>query len=106
MDNVLYIKLWFIYFLSSNTSLEHTLDIIFAFSHVHGARAVNQINSLGESDVLPDFGLSWDWSGFANFSLFKCVDYTRFSNIRISHKTNADIFFVSVENIELPEQVD
>ncbi len=55
---------------------------------------------------MPDSGLSWNWGCSTDFLFQQGVDDTRLSDVRISDKTDTDIFLISVEDVELSEQVD
>lgn len=97
---------WLINFFSSDTSFQNTVDIIFALSWMYCTRAIYQINSFCQSNILPYFCLSRNRSRSANFLLFERINDTRLSNIWISNETNTYIFFISVENIELSKQIN
>ena len=96
----------FIDSLSSNTTFQDTINIIFSFSRMHSTRAINQINSFSQCNVLPNLGFSRNWCSSTDFLFFKWINDTWFSDIWITDKTYTDVFFISVENIELSEQVN
>ena len=91
---------------SSHASLQHTLDIVFSFRHMDCSRAINQVDSFGQGHILPNLSLSWNWSCLADSFLEERVDHTRLSDIRIANETDADVLLVSVEDVELPEEID
>ena len=70
------------------------------------SRAVNQVDSFGQGHILPHLGLSWNWSCLADPLFEKRVDHTRLADVGIANEANADILLVSVEDVELPEEVD
>lgn len=105
-ENMLNVISRLVNFFSSDTTLQHTINIIFTLSRMHSTRTINQINSFSQSDILPNFSFSWNWSSSTNFPLFKWVDNTWLTNVWISYKTYTYVFFISVENVELSEQVD
>lgn len=93
-------------FLCSYTTFQDTFYVIFSLANMNSSRAVNKINSFSKSDVLPNFGFSWNRGGFTYFSFLQRIYNTWFTNVWISDKTNTDIFLVSMENIKLTENVD
>ena len=97
---------WLIYFLSSNTALENTLNIILAFCYMNSSRTINKIDSFSKCHILPNFSLPWNRCRFADLFLFQRVYHTGFTDIGISNKSDADILFIPVEDIELPKEVD
>lgn len=91
---------------SSHTSLQHTLDIVFSLRNMDCSGAINQVDSFGQSHILPNLSLSWNWSCLADSLLEERVDHTGLSDIGITNEANADVLLVSVEDVELPEEID
>jgi hypothetical protein len=55
--------------LGSDDGFKHLISLALALI-VDDTWAINQVNTLGERNILPDFGLSWDGSNFTySFSL-------------------------------------
>ena len=90
-------------FLSPDAAFKHTLDVIFALVDVDCSRTVDEIYPFGQGDVLPNFGLAGDRCSFAYSFLFQRIDDTWFADVGIANETNADIFLISVEDVELSE---
>jgi hypothetical protein len=91
---------------NSNATFEYHINIIFTIMIIHNSRAINEIDALGQCDVLPDSCFSWNRCTLANFFLFQGVDNGRFSYIRISNETNTDMLLVFVQIIELSQQIN
>ena len=103
IDDVLNVVGGVIYFLSSYTTLQNTINIIFSLIHMNCTRTIYEIDPFGQCDILPYFCLSWDWCSLTYFFLLQCVNNRRFSHIWIAHKPDTNIFLISVEDIKLPK---
>lgn len=84
VENTLYILSRIRDFLSS----DYTFHYLFLFSLIfiiHNSRAINQINSFGESNILPNFGLPRNWCNFAASLFHEGVNDGTLADIRISN---------------------
>lgn len=106
VDNVGDIVSWVIDFLCPNATFENALHIIFSFRRVDRSRAIDEIYPFCESNILPNFCLSRDRGGLADFSFFERVDDAGLPDVGISNETYTNVFLVSVKDVELPEDVD
>jgi len=73
---------------------------------MHNSRAIDQVNSLGQSNILPHFGLSRDWGNSAAVLFHQGVDHWRFSDVGVADQTNRNVFLIFMEDIELFQQLD
>lgn len=69
-------------------------------------RAVNEVDSLHQSDILPHFGLTRDRSDRANLLLAKSVDNGGLARVGISNQANGDLLAVRVQGRELAQKLD
>jgi len=105
VQNSLYIlrRVWD--FLSSYYTFEDLLCVGLVLV-MHNSRAIDQVNSLGQSNILPHFGLSRDWGNSAAVLFHQGVDHRRFSDVGVADQTNGNVFLIFMEDIELFEQLD
>lgn len=94
-----------IYFLGTNTSLQHRFHIVFTFVGVHSSRTIDQINTLGQSHILPHLCLSRYWSSLTYLLFLQRINHTALTHVRIPHETHTNVLLVSVENVELSQQI-
>mmetsp|Transcript_35416 Transcript_35416/g.54194 ORF Transcript_35416/g.54194 Transcript_35416/m.54194 type:complete len:214 (-) Transcript_35416:545-1186(-) len=73
---------------------------------VHDTRAIDEVDSLGEGDVLPSLGLSGHGSHTAAVLLHEGVDDGTLSSVRVSDQTHTDVLLVLVQEVELLQQLD
>eukprot|EP01018_Ginkgo_biloba_P018538 Gb_01477 [translate_table: standard] len=71
---------------------------------VNHPRTINQEDTLGKSDVLPYFCLSWYRCYFAHIFGPQSVNYGRFANIRISNEANRYRLLVILHTSKLPKK--
>jgi len=96
---------WIRHLLCSYNTLKNFLRVCLVLI-MDNSRAINQINSFGQCDILPNFCLTRDWSDFTAMLFHKCIDNRGFTDVWISNKTNTDIFLVFMQDVELLQQLD
>jgi hypothetical protein len=69
-------------------------------------RAVDQVDSPHEGDVLPDLGLSRDGRDRADLLFLERVDDGRLADVRVANEANRNLLLVRVEDRELAEELD
>lgn len=74
-------------FLCSHNSFKHDIGLSI-IRVVHDTGTIDEVNSLGESDVLPNLGLSGNRSNLTDVLLSEGVDHGTLSNIGVSDETN------------------
>lgn len=87
----------------------HTFEYFINFGLiliVDDTGAIDQENALGHRDILPHFGLTGDGSHLAASLLHQSIDDRRFTNVRVADKPDRNRLFVSVQNVELLQQLD
>ena len=92
--------------LNSNNTLQHGVGVRVLGGHGDDTWAIDQVDSLHQSDVLPDFRLSRNRSDRADLLLLERVDDTRFTNIWVSDESDGDLLLVRVKDGELSQQLD
>lgn len=92
--------------LNTDDTLEYLLRFSVFAARRHDTRAVDEVDSLHEGNVLPDFGLPRDRSDLADFLALYCVDDTALANIRIADKTDTDLLLLGHEIGELAEELN
>jgi len=70
------------------------------------SRAINQIYSLRQGDVLPCLCLSWNGSHTAASLLHQGIDDTTFACVRVPNEANGNVFLVLVKDVELLQELD
>ena len=60
------------------------------------ARAIDQVDTTSERDILPHFRLARDGRDFAHLAAFQSVYDTALADVRISNEANRDLFLVGV----------
>lgn len=86
-----YVLLWVLdVFNANNTSKE---NVFFCVTHVwwDDTWAVDEVDALHQCDVLPDLGLSGDWSDGADLFLPECVDDGGFAGVWIANESDRDL---------------
>ena len=73
---------------------------------VHNTRAVDEINTLRQRDVLPRLGLARDRCDPAACLLHERVDDGALADVGVPDETHADVLLVLVKDVELLEQLD
>jgi len=73
--------------LRTNHSLENFISVSLTLI-IDNTWAINEVDALGKGDVLPDLGLTWDWSDLAACLLHQRVDHGRFADVRVADETN------------------
>lgn len=92
-------------FLNSDDTLENFLSLGLALV-MDDSWAIDQVDSLGHSKILPTPRLSWNWSCFAACLLHECVDDRWLSSVWVANQTDTDVLLVSVEKVELLQELD
>lgn len=92
-------------FLGPYTAFQNTIDIAFSLGYMYSPRTIDQIYSFGQCNILPNSCFSGNWCCFTYYFFFQRIDDTRFTYVRVSYEANADILFISMENIKLTKQV-
>jgi len=90
---------------STHDSLEYFVNLCLV-GIVDDTWTINQINALGQRDVLPNLRLSWNRCDFADTLLHECIDDRRFADIRVANKADTDAFLLPVQVVELLEQLN
>ena len=72
----------------------------------HNPRTVDQVDPLGQPDVLPDLGLPRDGRHLAHLLAPQGVDDGTLPDVRVADESHADLLPVRVQPCELPQQVD
>mmetsp|Transcript_7923 Transcript_7923/g.15041 ORF Transcript_7923/g.15041 Transcript_7923/m.15041 type:complete len:340 (+) Transcript_7923:676-1695(+) len=75
--------------------LEHHAGIRVRVLKIHHPRAVNQVDLLGQGDVLPDLGLARHGRHLAHLLRAQRVDDRRLPNIGVAHKPHRDASLVT-----------
>ena len=69
-------------------------------------RAVYEVNTLHEADVLPHFCLPWYRGDVADLLLKQRIDDGRFSRVGTANEAHRYLFPVRMEARKLPQQLD
>lgn len=90
----------------SDNSLEHSVGIGIFGGKGYNTRTIDQVDSLHQGNVLPDFRLSWDRGDSADLFLFDRIDDARFTDIGVSDETDRYLLLVRMKDRELTEELN
>mmetsp|Transcript_13133 Transcript_13133/g.36908 ORF Transcript_13133/g.36908 Transcript_13133/m.36908 type:complete len:547 (+) Transcript_13133:1109-2749(+) len=89
-----------------HNALENAVRLRVARAVVHHPRAIDQEDPLGQSDVLPHFGLTRNRSDVAHLFGSQGVDHGALPHVWVAHEPNGDGLLVTVQPGNLPQQRD
>ena len=105
IKNGLDVGVWVRNLLSTNYTFKYFVNLRFT-RIVDYSWAVNQVNSLGQGDVLPMFCLTRNGCNFANLFLHQGIDHRGLAHIWIADESNTDAFLLSVQVVELLQKLN
>ena len=91
--------------LGANDGLQNLLRVALVLV-VYDTRAIDEVDALGQRDVLPDLRLTRDRRHTAAGFLHKRVDDGRLAYVWVADQADADVLLVAVEDVELLEELD
>ena len=94
------VTLWIRNTLSTDHSLQNLVGLRLT-RIVDDTWAVDKVNALRQSDVLPNLGLAGNGGDFAASLFHQSVDDAAFTHVRVPNQANRNVFLVLVEHIEL-----
>lgn len=100
------ILFWVLDVLDTDDTLEENVLWSIGGGWWDDTRAIDEVDALHEGDVLPDLGLSWNWSDCAYLLVAESVDNGGFAGVWVSDETDGDLLAVGVEGGELAEELD
>lgn len=92
--------------LNSNDTLEYLLRFSVFATGWDDTRAINEVDTLHESNVLPNFGLSRDRSDFADLLRLDSIDDTALADIGITDEADTNLLLFGHEIGELAEELN
>jgi hypothetical protein len=92
-------------FLGTHHSLEDFVSIRLAHI-IDDSWAVDEVDALGQGDVLPHFGLAWNGRNSAASLLHQGVDHAGLAHVGVPDETHRDALLLLVKHVELLEQLD
>ena len=92
--------------LDSNDTLEYLLRFSVFATGWDDTRAINEVDTLHESNVLPDFRLSRDRSDFADLLRLDSIDNTALADVGIANETDTDLLLFGHKIGELAEELN
>jgi hypothetical protein len=83
-------------------------DILFAISVAwrYDPGTIDQVDTFHQGDVLPHFGLAWNWCNGTHPLLTQRVDDRRFSSVGIADKADRDLLPGRMKDGELAQEGD
>lgn len=97
---------WVLHVLDAHDAAEEDVFFRVGGAGGHDARAVNEVNSFHEGDVLPYFRFAGNRGDGADFFLAESVDDGGFARVGVADEADGDLLAVGVESGELAEELD
>ena len=105
IQNGLNVILGVLYLFGSDHPLQYNVDLV-VVPALHNTGAVDKIDPLGETDILPVLGFPGNGGRFASLFALENVDDRRFADVGVADEANLEVSLGLVELVELSEQVD
>lgn len=100
------ILFWVLDVLNTDNSLKQNILWRIGRGRWDDTRAIDEVDALHESDILPDLCLSWNWCDGADLLVAKGVDDGGLSSVWVSDEPDGDLLAVGVKGGELAEELD